>query len=140
RFADVSKLSPFVPVVGATTRFQPVYVGDVAAAVMAGLDQGRSGIHELGGPDVEDFSALMERMLKVLGRKRLVLPLPSAVGMLMGTSFEILAKVTGIEPQITRDQVKNLGKDNVVSGEYPGLPELGVTPTPMADILPGYLN
>ncbi|MEM6276953.1 MAG: complex I NDUFA9 subunit family protein [Pseudomonadota bacterium] len=140
RFADMSKLSPFVPVVGASTRFQPVYVGDVAAAVIAGLDQGKSGIHELGGPEVETFSALMERMLGVLGRKRLVLPLPSSVGMLMGTSFEILAKVTGIEPQITRDQVKNLGADNVVSTEYPGLAELGVMPTPMAEILPSYLK
>ncbi|MEM1373694.1 MAG: complex I NDUFA9 subunit family protein [Pseudomonadota bacterium] len=140
RFADMSKLSPFVPVVGAETRFQPVYVGDVASAVIAGLGQDKTGIHELGGPDVESFSALMHRMLDVLGRKRLVLPLPSIVGMAMGTSFEILSKVTGLEPQITRDQVKNLGTDNVVSGDFPGLQDLGITPTPMADILPTYLR
>ncbi|MEM9348729.1 MAG: complex I NDUFA9 subunit family protein [Pseudomonadota bacterium] len=142
RFADLSKLSPFVPVVGAETRFQPVFVGDVAAAVVVGLSEKKSGIYELGGPETESFSQLMQRMLRQLGRKRLVLPLPASVGALMGIGFETLSKLSGgkIEPQITRDQVKNLGKDNVVSSNYPGLSELRITPTPMADILPSYLK
>ncbi|MEO0487641.1 MAG: complex I NDUFA9 subunit family protein [Pseudomonadota bacterium] len=142
RFAELSKLSPFVPVVGAGTRFQPVYVGDVAEAVMAGLTEGRGGLYELGGPEVERFDALMHRMLGHLGRKRLVLPLPAPVGMLMGLGFETLSAVSGgrIEPQITRDQVRNLGADNVVSGAFPGLAELGVEPTAMGEILPGYLG
>ncbi|MEO0678180.1 MAG: complex I NDUFA9 subunit family protein [Pseudomonadota bacterium] len=142
RFADLSKLSPFVPVVGASTRFQPVFVGDVAAAAVAGLKEKTSGIYELGGPEIETFSDLMHRMLKQLGRTRLVLPLPAPIGSLMGFGFETLSQLSGgrIEPQITRDQVANLGKDNVVSGAHPGLDALGVTPTPMADILPTYLK
>lgn len=142
RFADMSKLSPFVPVVGAATMFQPIFVGDIAAAVLAGLKQGAKGIHEIGGPELESFADLMDRMLGVLGRKRLVLPLPSPIGMLMGASFETLSALSGgaIAPQITRDQVKNLGRDNVVSGEYPGLDALGIIPTPMAKIMPTYLS
>ena len=142
RFADMSKLSPFVPVVGAGTRFQPVFVDDVAAAVVAGLEGDQAGIYELGGPEVDSFGDLMHRMLKVLGRSRLVLPLPPAIGTVMGIGFETLSALTGgrIEPQITRDQVRNLGADNVVSGDFPGLVELGVTPTPMGDVLPGYLS
>lgn len=142
RFADLSKLSPFVPVVGAKTKFQPVFVEDVAAAALVGLIKGTGGIYELGGPDIENFSSLMERMLKQLGRKRLVVPLPPLLGALMGVGFETLSTLSGdrIQPQITRDQVKNLGNDNVISGDHPGLPDLGVTPTPMADILPGYLK
>lgn len=142
RFAEMSKLSPFVPVVGAGTRFQPIFVGDIATAVVAGLAQGAQGIHEIGGPEVESFADLMTRMLGVLGRKRLVLPLPTPIGLLMGFSFETLSALTGgaLEPQITRDQVKNLGNDNVVSGQFPGLEALGVTPTPMADVMPTYLS
>ncbi|MEM1237344.1 MAG: complex I NDUFA9 subunit family protein [Pseudomonadota bacterium] len=142
RFADMSKLSPFVPLVGAKTRFQPVFVGDVAAAVVAGLEGDQSGIYELGGPETEGFAELMERMLKVLGRSRLVLPLPTPIGSLMGFGFETLSAISGgrIEPQITRDQVRNLGADNVVSGEFPGLAELGLTPTAMGDALPSYLS
>ncbi|MEM1152340.1 MAG: complex I NDUFA9 subunit family protein, partial [Pseudomonadota bacterium] len=100
RFADLSKLSPFVPVVGAETRFQPVFVGDVAAAAIVGLTQGKGGIYELGGPDTESFAALMHRMLAQLGRKRLVLPLPKGIGALMGVGFETLSKMSGgrIEP------------------------------------------
>lgn len=142
RFADLSRLSPFVPVVGAGTKFQPVFVGDVAGAAVAVLKGDVTGIYELGGPDTESFQELMARMLKVLGRTRLVLPLPAPIGMVMGLGFETLAALSGgkIAPQITRDQVKNLGKDNVVTGAYPGLSDLGITPTAMADILPGYLT
>jgi len=142
RFAELSKLSPFVPVVGAGTLFEPVFVGDVAAAAMVGLTDGREGIYELGGPDRESFSALMTRMLAALKRTRLVLPLPAPVGALMGLGFESLSKLSGgrIKPQITRDQVKNLGRDNVVSGAYPGFAELGIAPRSMAEILPTYLR
>ncbi|MEL6914739.1 MAG: NAD-dependent epimerase/dehydratase family protein [Pseudomonadota bacterium] len=141
RFADMTKISPFVPVVGAGTRFQPVFVEDVAKAVVAGLG-GAGGIHEVGGPQVETFQELMDRMLGVLGRRRLVLPLPVPVGQLMGLGFETLSAVSGgrIAPQITRDQVKNLAKDNVVSGSYQGFDDLGITPTPMDEVLPTYLS
>lgn len=142
RFADLSRLSPFVPVVGAGTRFAPVYVGDVARAAVAALARGEGGIFELGGPDTESFSALMERMLAALGRRRLILPLPAPVGSLMGTGFELLSKLSGgkIEPQITRDQVKNLANDNVPTGHHPGLSDLGIDATSMAAILPSYLK
>ncbi|MEM6728919.1 MAG: complex I NDUFA9 subunit family protein, partial [Pseudomonadota bacterium] len=90
----------------------------------------------------ETFAALMERMLGVLNRKRLVLPLPAPIGMVMGLGFETLSKLTGglVEPQITRDQVKNLGSDNVASDALPGLADLGVTPTAMDHVLPTYLK
>ncbi|MEM6940839.1 MAG: complex I NDUFA9 subunit family protein [Pseudomonadota bacterium] len=143
RFAAMTRLSPFVPVVGADTRFQPVYVQDVAhAAEKAILGQAAPGIYELGGPDVESFRALMARMLKVIKRRRIVLPLPMWIGRLMAFGFDTLEKVTfGMIPNamITRDQVKNLARDNVVAADAKGFADLGIEPVPMASVLPDYL-
>ena len=77
RFAQMATLSPFLPLVGANTKFQPIYVGDVAVAVeKALLDSSVSGVYELGGPNVETFSELMKRMLGVIQRRRLMLNVP----------------------------------------------------------------
>lgn len=142
RFAGMSKFGPTVPVVGADTKFQPVYVEDVAAAAVKGVvGEAAPGIYELGGPDVESFRQLMERMLRVLGRRRLVLGIPFGVGRLMALGFAAGNALTlGLLPRaITMDQIKNLAVDNVVSDGTKGFSDLGMTPSSMDDILPGYL-
>lgn len=143
RFAGMSRLGPILPVVGARTKFQPVYVDDVAAAAVLGATgQATPGIYELGGPDVASFRDLMQRMLDVIQRRRLVLSIPFFAARLMAFGFDMLQKVTlGLVPNgmLTRDQVRNLARDNVVSAGARGFTELGITPTAMAAVLPEYL-
>ncbi|WP_147126675.1 complex I NDUFA9 subunit family protein [Shimia ponticola] len=141
RFAAMARTSPFVPIVSPSTKFQPVYVEDVAEAAMAGISGDASGIHELGGPDVNTFKELMRQMLDVIQRRRLVLGLPVWVGRIMGFTFEVANAISlGLVPAaITRDQVRNLAKDNVASGDFPGLQDLGVKPTALEAVLPDYL-
>ncbi len=143
RFADMTRFSPFVPVVSPSTNFQPVYVDDVAAAAQAALlGQAQPGIYELGGPEVASFKALMRKMLAVLGKRRLVLGLPLSMGKLMGSAGETVQAFTfGVVPTpITMDQARSLAKDNVVTGDFPGLDALDITPTPMDQVLPTYLK
>ena len=119
RFAQMATLSPFLPLVGANTKFQPIYVGDVAVAVeKALLDSSVSGVYELGGPNVETFSELMKRMLGVIQRRRLMLNVPFFAAGIMGQTLDLIKAVTlGLFPNniLTQDQVKNLKNDNVVS-------------------------
>lgn len=139
RFAAMTRLSPAIPVVGAATRFQPVYVGDVAeAAAKAAAGDAGPGVFELGGPDVETFRALIERMLKVVRRRRLVVAIPTAIARVQGAVFEKLA-LLGLTPPLTRDQVLLLARDNVVADGAKGLAELGVRPTAMEAVLESYL-
>ncbi|WP_366655426.1 complex I NDUFA9 subunit family protein [Fodinicurvata sp. EGI_FJ10296] len=138
RFANMTRFSPFLPLIGGgKTRFQPVYVGDVADAVMACLDRDDSQgkIFELGGPRSYTFRELMELMLKVIGRRRILLPLPWSVARIMGSIFERLPLKI-----LTRDQVTQLQHDNVVSGALPTLADLGVETTALEGILPSYLD
>lgn len=143
RFAGMARMSPFLPLIGGSTRFQPVYVDDVAqAAEMAVTGQAAPGIYELGGPEVDTFKGLMARMLEVVSRRRLILNVPMWIGRIMAWSFDMLEAVTfGLvtNPVVTRDQVKNLAKDNVVGGEAKGFADLGMQPVAMASILPDYL-
>lgn len=143
RFAGMTRISPAIPVVGADTLFQPVYVDDVArAAEIAVTDGTRAGVYELGGPDVESFRALMQRMLGVIHRRRLVVSLPMFMGRIMAFSFDMLQKMTfGLfkNTMLTRDQVKNLAQDNVVASNARGFEVLGVEPVSMASVLPEYL-
>ena len=142
RFASMSRLGPVLPVVGADTRFQPVYVDDVAqAAELALTGKVEPGIYELGGPDVRTFRQLMEKMLEVIRRRRLVLNIPFPVAMMMGLGFEVGNFLTfGLVPaQITRDQVRNLRKDNVVAEGAQGFEALGISPTALGSVLPEYL-
>ncbi len=95
RFASMALLGPILPVVGAETRFQPVYVDDVArAAVMGVLGQAKPGIYELGGPDVYTFRELMQQMLSVIHRRRLVLNVPFWAANIMAAVFDGLQAVT----------------------------------------------
>lgn len=143
RFAGMAQLSPVLPLVGAGTRFQPVYVEDVAAAAVKGvMGQAAPGIYELGGPEVKTFRALIEDMLAVIGRRRLLINVPFPVAGVMGGALDVAQFVTGglFENRfLTRDQVRNLRRDNVVAPHMRGLGELGITPTPMEGVLPEYL-
>lgn len=141
RFAAMARLSPFLPAIGGgRTLFQPVYVGDVAEALALSVDglATPGTIYELGGPEVLTFRQCMEEMLDVIDRKRFFLPVPFFAAELMGA-------VTGVLPgaPLTRDQVKLLRSDNVVSqtaiDEKRTLKGLGITPTGMEAILPSYL-
>ncbi|MDG3041483.1 complex I NDUFA9 subunit family protein [Roseicyclus marinus] len=143
RFAGMTRLGPVLPVVGANTRFQPVHVDDVArAAVMGVLGQAKPGIYELGGPEVETFRQLMERMLRIIQRRRLIVNVPFPVAMLMGGAFDLLQAATlGLVRNgvLTRDQVRNLRRDNVVTEGRMGFADLGITPAPMDPVLEDYL-
>ncbi len=140
RFANMARMSPILPVVGPDTRFQPVYVGDVADAVATAVDGGatQGTTYELGGPEVDSFEGLMERMLKVIDRKRPIIAMPEQVAMLQAKVFEVLPK-----PPLTVDQVKMLEVDNVVSeaalSEGRTLQGLGLNPAALDAIIPTYL-
>lgn len=142
RFAGMTRLSPVLPVVGADTLFQPVYVDDVAAAaVKAATGAAKPGIYELGGPDVKSFRALMKDMLTVIDRSRLILNLPFGLARFMAWWFDLWQKLSGglITAPLTVDQVKNLAHDNVVSEGAQGFAALGIDPNAMATVLPSYL-
>lgn len=143
RFAAMTRMGPILPVVGANTRFQPVYVDDVAqAAVKAVVGEAAPGVYELGGPDVDTFRGLMGRMLAVVQRRRAVVNVPFFLARIMAFAFDMVEAVTlGLieNKMITRDQVKSLGHDNLVAPGARGLADLGITPTAMEAVLPEYL-
>ncbi|MGY6707198.1 MAG: complex I NDUFA9 subunit family protein [Rhizobiaceae bacterium] len=141
RFANMARFSPFLPLIGGGhTKFQPVYVSDVAEALARAIDGKVEGgrVYELGGPRIVSFRECMEQVLEVIERKRLLLPLPWALANLMGQVFQILPK-----PLLTVDQVSQLKVDNIVSeaAEKDGrtLQGLGIRPQGMEAILPTYL-
>jgi NADH dehydrogenase len=143
RFASLSAFGPVLALVGGNTRFQPVYVDDVAqAAAMAATGAAKPGVYELGGPDTETLRALVDRMLGVIHRRRLVVNLPFWVGGLIGGALDAGSALTlGLVSNrlLTRDQARQLRADNVVSQGARGLADLGIRPTDMDAILPGYL-
>jgi NADH dehydrogenase len=134
----MARLVPALPLVGGgTTRFQPVYVGDVADAAMAALrDPATAGkTYELGGPRVCTFKELMELMLHEIGRRRLRVPVPELAMWPQALFCELLPV-----PPLTRDQLIQLRRDNVVAPGALGLADLGVEPTALEVILPTYLR
>jgi NADH dehydrogenase len=138
RFAALAQFLPALPLIGGGhTRFQPVYVGDVADAIMVALDDRATGgkTYELGGPRIYSFKALMELMLAEIHRRRALVPLPFALASLQATFLELLPV-----PPLTRDQVKLLQRDTVVSPGAPSLRDLGITPTAVEAIVPTYLD
>ncbi|WP_272008903.1 complex I NDUFA9 subunit family protein [Roseovarius sp. ZX-A-9] len=142
RFAGLTRLGPVLPVVGAGTKFQPVYVDDVAAAaVMGASGKAAPGIYELGGPDVNTFRELMEQMLHVIRRRRIVMNIPFWIASVMAGVMELVQTVSLglIPPQITRDQVATLRHDNVVSDGAKGFADLGIEPSALEAVLPDYL-
>lgn len=142
RFASMSRLGPVLPVVGASTRFQPVYVDDVAKAAERALTRdAKPGFYELGGPDICTFRALMDIMLDVIRRRRAVVNIPFWAASIMGLGFDTLNALTlGLVPaQITRDQVRNLRNDNVVTDGVKTFDDLDIKPVAMGAVLPEYL-
>ena len=141
RFAAMARLSPILPLVGGgETRFQPVYVGDVAHAALAALN-GRASAgttYELGGPAIRSFRDLLTYVLETTNRRRLLVPVPFALARIKASVLELLPN-----PPLTVDQVTLLETDNVVSDvatrEGRTLEGLGVTPTTIEAIVPGYL-
>jgi NADH dehydrogenase len=138
KFAGIASMSPALPLIGGgKTRFQPVFVEDVAAAFAAILaDPATSGkTYELGGPQIYTFRELMELLLEHMGRRRLLLPLPFVAADAQAYVLEWLPK-----PPLTRDQVALLKSDNVLGGQEPGLRDLGIEPTPLESVLPTYIH
>ncbi len=138
RFATIARISPVLPLIGGGgTRFQPVYVGDVADAIAKTvLDPDCAGrTYELGGPHVYSFKELMELLLRQIHRRRLLVPWPFALAELQAIFFELLPV-----PPLTRDQVRLLRSDNVVSEAALTLADLGITATAAEIILPTYLD
>ena len=136
RFAGLAALLPFMPVVAGETRFQPVYVGDVADAAMAALaDPAASGkVFELGGPRVMSMRQVLRYILDVTGRQRPMIALPGGFVRLQARLGELLPT-----PPLTRDQLILLGKDNVVSPNALGFQALGIEPKAVEAIVPSYL-
>ncbi len=141
QFANMARFSPALPLIGGgTTKFQPVFVGDVAEAIATLIDRSAapSRIYELGGPETITFRKLLEYVLDVAQRKRLLLPLPWPFA-------KVVAGIAGLlpKPPLTSDQVELLKTDNVVSStanvERRTLDGLGVKPNSFRTVVPSYL-
>jgi uncharacterized protein YbjT (DUF2867 family) len=140
KFAAMAQFSPVLPLLGGGhTRFQPVFVGDLGRALAkAVIDPASAGqTYELGGPSIHSFKELMEMMLVQTEQRRGLVPVPWPVAGLLGSAGNLVAGL--IPPPITSDQVELLKADNVVSGQAPGLAELGVGATSLEAVLPSYL-
>jgi len=141
RFAGMARYSPVLPLIGGgETRFEPVYVGDVAEAIARSVDgHVKSGaVYELGGPELLTFRECMEEMLRVIERKRVLVNMPWSVARMQAAILGLLPK-----PLITTDQVIQLGIDNVVSEaakkEGRTLEGIGIAGETVGTILPSYL-
>jgi uncharacterized protein YbjT (DUF2867 family) len=141
KFAAMARILPALPLIGGgETKFQPVFVGDVAEAIARAVDgNAKAGaIYEAGGPQVRTFKELMQYVLDVTERRRLLIALPFALAKLQATFLQYLPK-----PPITPDQVEMLKADNMVSAQaiHEGrtLAALGIAPTAMEVIVPSYL-
>lgn len=138
RFARLAQILPVLPLIdGGESHFQPAFVGDVAAAIVkaAGDPACRGKTYELGGPRVYTFKELLQLTLKETQRRRLLLPLPAGLAHLQAALLEKLPK-----PPLTRDQIRLLGQENVVSAGALGFADLGIRPTAIETILPTYLD
>jgi uncharacterized protein YbjT (DUF2867 family) len=137
RFAALARMMPALPLIGGGhTRFQPVYVGDLAdaaACVLANPDTAGK-TYELGGPEVMDFRQVLELVLKEIHRKRLLIPVPFGLARVKAAFLGLLPK-----PLLTVDQVRMLMTDTVVSEDALTLRDLGIVPTAAEAIVPSYL-
>ena len=137
-FAKIAKISPFLPLIGGgETRFQPVYVMDVAKSVVHALCDIHSSqqIYELGGPDILSFKDIYKRLFAYMGKDRCLITLPWWIARIQAFFMAILP-----HPPLTNDQITSLQTDNIVSEGAQGLRELGISPTPMDAVVPSYLR
>jgi len=137
RFAGLAAVLPFMPVVEGQTRFQPVYVGDVADAVMAAItrDDAAGRVFELGGPRVMTMRDVLGFVLEHTHRRRMMVPLPRALVAIQARLGEWLPT-----PPLTRDQLILLARDNVVAANAAGLEALGIAPKAVEAVVPAYLT
>lgn len=139
RFAAMARFAPALPLIGGgATKFQPVYVGDVADAVAAVLarDDTQGKTYDIAGPAVFTLKQLFELILHIIGRKRLLLPVPFG----LATIEAFFLEWWPMAPPLTRDQVRMLRHDTVATPGAPGLAELGITPKALELVLPSYLD
>lgn len=138
RFAALAQFLPALPLIGGgRTRFQPVYVGDVAEALHRAVSDPQTAgkTYELGGPRIYTFRELMQIMLKVIGRRRCLVPVPFALAELQGALLQLIPN-----PPLTRDQVRMLRRDNVIGAGALTFGDLGMQPQAIEPILPTYLD
>ncbi|MBU8537462.1 complex I NDUFA9 subunit family protein [Falsiroseomonas tokyonensis] len=137
RFAGMAQMLPFMPVVSGASRFQPVFVGDVADAVMVALesDAALGTTYELGGPRVMTMREVLRFILETTRRRRRMLEMPMGF---MRFQAGLLEKLPN--PALTRDQLLLLGRDNVAAAGVPGLAELGIAPKSVEAVVPAYLR
>ena len=137
-FASLQAAAPVMPLAGAGTRFQPVWVQDVAQAVVNALQERRSigATYELGGPEVFTLAQLVQIAGRCAGRARPVINLPLAIGRLQAALMELLPG----EPLMSRDNVASLSVDNVCGGQHPGLEALGIRSAALSAVAPTYLG
>jgi NADH dehydrogenase len=132
QFAKMATLSPFLPLIGGgKTRFQPVYVGDVAKAVVNSLSIALPGSYQLGGPQVLTFKEILQSILQYTNRKSMFISIPFFAAKIMAIPAPSFI--------LTRDQVELLKHDNIISTRSKGLKELGVKPTAIEAIVPEFL-
>jgi NADH dehydrogenase len=135
RFASMARLSPAIPVIGGRTRFQPVWVKDVAEAACVAAEGGAEpGLYELGGPEIHTFRELMRLMLRVIRRRRAIVEIPFWAARIQGA---VLQNLPGAP--LTLDQVRLLVRDNVVSEGARGFEALGIEPAAPEGIVESYL-
>jgi uncharacterized protein YbjT (DUF2867 family) len=133
RFAGMIRSSPVLPLIGGgSTRFQPVFVGDMTAGLVELLKRSDTAgkTYEFGGPQVYSFKVLLELLLTALNRQRVLIPIPFALAEMQAGLLELLPN-----PPLTRDQVRLLKTDKVVSGREPTLGDLGVQPRSLEEFL-----
>lgn len=142
RFGQMAALFPALPLIGGgETKFQPVFVGDVAQVVAKAVaSPAAEGLtYELGGPSVYSFKQLLELILRETGRHRVLVPLPWFAASWIGKFGDLMAGLLPIAPPLSSDQVESLKADNVADSGLPGLTEAGVVPTPVESVVPTYL-
>ena len=136
-FASIAQFSPALPLIGGgKVKFSPIYVGDVAKAIVKTLklENSKPKIYELGGPKNYSFKELMEILLEEIKKKRFLIPIPFSVAKLQSYFLQMMPN-----PLLTSDQVDMLKYNNIVSGEYPTLEDLGIRGKTIKSILPKYI-
>ena len=136
-FASIAQFSPVLPLIGGgKTKFAPIYVGDITKTIVKTLELNNSEpkIYELGGPKNYSFKELMEILLTEIKKKRFLIPIPFSLAKFNSYFLQMMPN-----PLLTPDQVEMLKYNNIVSGDYPTLKDLGITGTPIHSILPKYI-
>lgn len=143
--AMLAPVPPFIPVPvligGGRTKFQPVYVDDVADAISEALARPEAAgkTYELGGPRIYTFRELLELMLKETGKSRILAPVPFAIAPVLGFLGGVAGLLPFIDPPVTMDQVKQLKRDNIVGEGALTIRDLGIKPSTVESVLPGYM-